>query len=52
VSDTGVGIPKDKLDSLFTAFGMLEGTRSINKSGTGLGLYLSKKLCDLMNCRI
>lgn len=45
VSDTGIGIPKDKLDDIFNSFEQLE-TSSNNRSyqGTGLGLTISKKL--------
>ena len=46
VIDSGIG------QKLFTAFGMLDSSRSINKSGTGLGLYMCKNLCDLMKCEI
>ena len=50
--DSGIGISPENMSKLFTAFGMIDGSRSINKSGTGLGLYLCKNLCDLMKCRI
>jgi len=42
VIDTGIGISQESMNKLFTAFGMIESSRNVNKSGTGLGLYLSK----------
>ena len=47
-----MGIKQESLKTLFTAFGMLDNTRNINKSGSGLGLFLCKNLCDLMGCRM
>ena len=52
VIDSGIGISPQNISKLFTAFGMLDGSRNINKSGTGLGLYMCKNLCDLMKCEI
>ena len=42
IIDIGVGIKQENLKTLFTAFGMLDSTRNINKSGSGLGLFLCK----------
>lgn len=41
VSDTGVGIPSNKISSLCQVFGQVEGTQRINPQGCGLGLYIS-----------
>lgn len=44
VSDTGVGIPSNKISSLCKAFEQVEGTQRINPQGCGLGLYISNQL--------
>ncbi|EPR43968.1 signal transduction histidine kinase with CheB and CheR activity [Desulfovibrio sp. X2] len=48
VTDTGVGIPDDKLGSIFEAFTQLEGAYTRTHKGTGLGLAIVKKLVNLM----
>jgi CheY-like chemotaxis protein/nitrogen-specific signal transduction histidine kinase len=48
VKDTGVGMPKDKLDVIFKRFGQIEQKDDKNQSGTGLGLTISKKLAELL----
>jgi len=48
VSDTGIGIKKDKLDSIFESFSQVHDNSSDNFGGTGLGLAIIKKLVDLM----
>jgi PAS domain S-box-containing protein len=47
VNDTGPGIPKDKMDRLFTAFDRL-GAETSPEEGTGLGLALSRQLVEAM----
>ena len=42
VKDTGVGIAADEMPSLFTRFGKLLRTASINQEGIGLGLIIVK----------
>jgi signal transduction histidine kinase len=44
VSDTGVGIPADKLDSIFEPFIQVGRDYSTQKQGTGLGLAISREL--------
>ncbi|TGD57964.1 tetratricopeptide repeat-containing hybrid sensor histidine kinase/response regulator [Flavobacterium humi] len=52
VQDTGIGIPKDKLESIFESFS--QGSVEINRKygGTGLGLTIVKRLVSLMGGRI
>jgi PAS domain S-box-containing protein len=47
VSDTGLGIPQDKIGRLFTAFDRL-GAEGTGVEGTGLGLALCKRLSEAM----
>ena len=46
VSDTGVGISDEDLDRLFEPFERIDNRLSVKSGGTGLGLYLTKKLLD------
>lgn len=48
VSDSGIGISKDKQDSIFEAFQQADGTTSRQYGGTGLGLTISRELSELM----
>jgi len=44
VADTGIGIPDEQLPKLFEAFERLESHLRVKAGGTGLGLYLTKKI--------
>ena len=48
VSDTGIGIPDDKQAALFDSFSQVDTSTTREYGGTGLGLTIAKKLCELM----
>lgn len=47
ITDTGTGIPADRLDRVFTPFEQVDGSLSRQFSGTGLGLSITKQLVEL-----
>ncbi|MGH1484683.1 MAG: response regulator [Cellvibrionaceae bacterium] len=49
VSDTGIGIPSEKMDVLFDSFSQVDASTTRKYGGTGLGLAIAKQLCKLMN---
>jgi len=49
ISDTGIGIPSDKIGYVFESFTQVDGTYTRRHQGTGLGLGIVKKLVELMD---
>ena len=47
VTDSGIGIPQDKMDAIFQEFEQADGSISREFAGTGLGLSISKRLIEL-----
>ena len=48
VTDTGIGIPADRIDRLFRIFSQVDASTTRKYGGSGLGLMISKKLAELM----
>lgn len=52
VSDTGIGIPKDQLKSIFQSFTRLDSPHKYKTQGTGLGLSITKHLVEMQEGQI
>ena len=49
VSDTGIGVPKDRIATMFDRFIQVDASTTRKFGGTGLGLAIVKKLCQIMD---
>ena len=52
VSDTGIGIPTDRVQAVFEAFTQADNSTTRKHGGTGLGLTITKRLVEMMGGRI
>jgi len=52
ISDTGIGIPADKMDQLFEEFSQLDAEVARKHGGTGLGLAISQRFCHMLGGEI
>jgi signal transduction histidine kinase len=52
VSDSGIGIPTDRLDAIFESFTQGDGSTTRRHGGTGLGLTISRQLAEMMGGHI
>ncbi|HVA41747.1 MAG TPA: ATP-binding protein [Candidatus Binataceae bacterium] len=52
VTDTGIGIARDKLDDVFASFTQADSSTARRYGGSGLGLAIVKRLVDLMDGRV
>lgn len=52
ITDDGIGIPADKFGTVFQEFAQADGSTTRDFGGTGLGLALSRRLCQMMGGKI
>ena len=52
VSDTGIGVPADKVEFIFDPFAQADGSTTRKYGGTGLGLAIARRLIEAMGGRI
>ena len=52
IEDSGIGIPKDRLTSIFEPFAQVDDTKSRGYEGAGLGLPIARALAHGMDCTL
>ena len=52
IEDNGIGIPEEKIDTVFENFSQLDDSNNVNYQGTGLGLSITKKMVELFGSNI
>jgi signal transduction histidine kinase len=52
VTDTGIGIPDNRIDEIFEPFHQLDGSSTRHYGGTGLGLALARSIVDAHGSKI
>lgn len=52
ITDTGIGIPSDQLETIFEPFMQVDSSTTRKYSGSGLGLPISNRLCEMMGGKI
>jgi CheY-like chemotaxis protein len=52
IKDTGIGISEEGISNLFESFSQVDGSKTRNYGGTGLGLTICQSLCEMMGGRI
>ena len=52
VSDTGIGMTPESMGRLFKLFGKLQESEGMNKTGCGIGLYISQQIINRMDSQI
>ncbi|PJA11877.1 hypothetical protein COX64_05245 [Candidatus Dojkabacteria bacterium CG_4_10_14_0_2_um_filter_Dojkabacteria_WS6_41_15] len=52
VKDSGIGIPQNKKDQIFKRFSRLDNAKLVRPDGTGIGLYIAKKIVDAHSGKI
>ena len=52
VTDSGIGIPKDRQENIFESFAQVDHSSTRSYGGTGLGLTISKQIVNMMNGKI
>jgi signal transduction histidine kinase/ligand-binding sensor domain-containing protein/DNA-binding response OmpR family regulator len=52
ITDTGIGIPQNRIDKIFDRFYQVDGSNTRERGGTGIGLSLTKELIELHKGRI
>jgi signal transduction histidine kinase len=52
VHDTGLGLNEETLESIFNKFVRAKNANCVNTTGTGLGLYVAKKIVEQMHGKV